>query len=285
MSLFLLLLFYTNVYSQTLIKPKVVYGLDNRKEFSKIKNTEIRNLASSVAIMIPKKLLVNGDPTFFEFKGKNLVSSLNLCEKDKFNKELSYGDCTGFLIDSQTILTAGHCIVSQEDCEDKYWYFDFYNPTNKNLKIESKNIYSCKNLITTMSNGDVDFAIIRLDRSTDRKALKLNLTKTMKDKQPVYTLGYPMGYSLKFTDHATIESQNSSFYLTNLDTFHGNSGSPVFEPVENTVIGILASGATDFKYNARKSCYEISKCSKNFTKKDNFNCTGEAVLKINKVRF
>ena len=51
---------------------------------------------------------------------------------------------------------------------------------------------------------------------------------------------------MKFADHAEVlQTINRSTFSTNLDAFHGNSGSPVFNQITGDVIGILASGAAD----------------------------------------
>ena len=65
-------------------------------------------------------------------------------------------------------------------------------------------------------------------------ALDLN-GKAAKDTL-VYALGYPTGLPLKLAGNATVQSVSGTAYFTaNLDTFAGNSGSPVFNFATNRV--------------------------------------------------
>ena len=52
----------------------------------------------------------------------------------------------------------------------------------------------------------------------------------------------------------TIESRTR--FTTNLDSFGGNSGSPIFASPSNLLVGILVEGATD--YVPRGSCNVVN---------------------------
>ncbi|MDD5320391.1 MAG: hemopexin repeat-containing protein [Methylococcales bacterium] len=58
---------------------------------------------------------------------------------------------------------------------------------------------------------------------------------------------HPVGLPTKFGGGATVRDNSpSAFFLANLDTYGGNSGSPVFNSSTHEVEGILVRGETDF---------------------------------------
>ena len=60
-------------------------------------------------------------------------------------------------------------------------------------------------------------------------------------------MGHPSGLPLKFANGAQVkDTSNASYFVANLDTYGGNSGSPVFNEDDGTVEGILVRGDTDF---------------------------------------
>ena len=74
--------------------------------------------------MIPKAKLKQSDNG--DYIADNLT--INLCEGERFNKQVEVADCSGFLIEKegkQYVVTAGHCMTSKSDCYDNYWTFDY----------------------------------------------------------------------------------------------------------------------------------------------------------------
>jgi V8-like Glu-specific endopeptidase len=49
-------------------------------------------------------------------------------------------------------------------------------------------------------------------------------------------------------------NRNSKYFVTNLDTFEGNSGSPVIDAQTGLVEGILYEGKEDFNYSDKYKC-------------------------------
>jgi hypothetical protein len=264
-------------------EPKVVYGRDNRQSILNVKDEQIKRLSRSVGVMISKERFISGDLKHFLFEAYDLKKTIKLCEKERFSQEYSLGDCSGFLINSTHLLTAGHCVVSQDDCENKYWYFNHTTPLQDNLKIESSKLYSCKRLIETYNDGAKDYSLIQLDRDTGLPGLKVNSQYAYTKGRKVFSLGYPLGFSLKYAPQAMIFSELTNFFISNLDVYHGNSGSPIFDQESLEVIGLLSSGSRDFKTNERKGCVETLQCRKKLGGGEQFDCEGEMILKINQV--
>jgi hypothetical protein len=88
----------------------------------------------------------------------------------------------------------------------------------------------------------------------------------------VYVIGHPVGLPTKFADGANVRNNNNeSFFVCNLDTYGGNSGSPVFNSSTHELEGILVRGETDFIVT-ENGCRKSNVCPQN---DPNFVCRGE----------
>jgi hypothetical protein len=127
----------------------------------------------------------------------------------------------------------------------------------------------------------VDFALVRLDRTIpNHLPLVLDLDGGVKKGTVVYVLGYPLGLPLKLADGALVSSVlDAGYFVANLDTFGGNSGSPVFNASTNQVEGILVRGGADFR--AVGSCNRAFVCPE--MPDSTVSCGGEASTSINQL--
>jgi len=65
--------------------------------------------------------------------------------------------------------------------------------------------------------------------------------------QPVHIIGHPVGLPAKYAAGAQVRDNSSAaYFVANLDSFGGNSGSPVFNAETHFVEGVLVRGDTDF---------------------------------------
>ncbi|MCU0760521.1 MAG: serine protease [Steroidobacteraceae bacterium] len=74
----------------------------------------------------------------------------------------------------------------------------------------------------------------------------------------VYTLGHPSGLPLKLADGARVLAVDGALFRTDLDTFVGNSGSPVFDAATHELVGLVLAGqddAGDFEPAPGRGCY------------------------------
>ncbi|HBB66221.1 MAG TPA: hypothetical protein DCZ93_02755, partial [Elusimicrobia bacterium] len=91
-----------------------------------------------------------------------------------------------------------------------------------------------------------DYALIRLDRKVKgHKPLPVNRGGGVKKGTPLFVTGHPTGLPLKFAGNARVIKDvdgASAYFGTNLDTFGGNSGSPVFNAETLLIEGIHVRG-------------------------------------------
>lgn len=77
-----------------------------------------------------------------------------------------------------------------------------------------------------------------------------------------YVLGHPLGLPAKLTERGTILGVDGATFRIDVDTYTGNSGSPVFDADSHALIGIVVEGspgAGDFTPQPRGQCYEYQR--------------------------
>ena len=77
-----------------------------------------------------------------------------------------------------------------------------------------------------------------------------------------------------------MENDDEVFFSTNLDTFHVNSGSPVFNFETGVVEGILVRGALDYVFDAASNCSRVNTIFNGCKDK---SCALEDVTRISQV--
>lgn len=195
-----------------------------------------------------------------------------LCDGERFEKQYSLPNCTGFLVAPDLLVTAGHCL-NKIDYHNKAWIFGYdHTRANESLpSFEADYVYHTKEVLEWSEDKVVrkDFALVRLDRAvTIAKPLKFRKYGEASVGTKLAIIGHPNGLPTKISANAEILEDvldnNLNAYKTNLDSFGGNSGSPVFNLYTGEVEGILISGATDFLPNFERPlgeplCNEVNR--------------------------
>jgi V8-like Glu-specific endopeptidase len=275
----------------------LIYGIDNRVEVDQFHDANFVDKSSSVALRVSKRRLTvdRNDSHRILFPNtilKNLIP--DLCQDERFIDQISLGNCSGFLVGPKTLVTAGHCMANMQECSDNRWVFGFKESVNE---LNANQVYSCKKIISqkyVYSDKEVsDYAVIELDREVvGATPLKIRKHGWVATNTPLVVIGHPMGLPMKATDGAKVGRMNdeerktkiksfllrSHYFTANIDSYSGNSGSPVFNEKTGVVEGILVQGAEDFVYNKSKDCRESQKLS------DSFHNSYEKVMRINKVQ-
>lgn len=262
---------------------EVVYGQDNRQDLYQVSNSLYKKLASSTAAMMPvQQFGKTAKQGVFDFLGtKTLERGENVCSQEKFSQQPLGAMCSGFLVGNDTIVTAGHCYKSfatpEQVCKQFAWVFGFdmkSSSSDPTKSIPVNNIYLCKKVAFAELSQDQDFSIIKLDRPVvGREPLKFRTSGKISDSAKLVVIGHPSGLPTKVSPGGKItRNVESTRFSTNLDTFHGNSGSAVFDASTGMVEGILIQGKNDYvpsKKNDPKSCVVVNVCDENGN-----NCAG-----------
>ena len=192
--------------------------------------------------------------------GEDLIATAGHCVRDHHKTDAAApkdhaGDC-------QENLSKGRY------CEDIKFVFGFRKELGGWIprSVPADNVYKCAQVVTHSFRGGPDYAIVKLDRKVAGiRPLAINRKNAgLSARTPLLVIGHPSGIPLKLDGDARVIAASTDVYvnnagmnmkwvdkgysfLTNLDTFHCNSGSPVFNLDTLLVEGILVSGDEDYE--------------------------------------
>ena len=261
------------------VSANVIYGTDGRLDLYQLTDDRLRAMAdSTVALVKNSNLSTAGNTT--SVTGQNFGSGMNLCSDEKFREQDMAAFCSGTLVGPDVVLTAGHCIETIGDCQTTSLVFGFAVKSVGVLpkSVSSLEVYRCVEVVKTLRvNTGADFAIIRLDRKVDGHQPRAIRTEgEVESTASLVVIGHPVGLPTKVTTGGTVRSiATSGYFVANLDTYGGNSGSGVFNLSTGLIEGVLVRGEQDFV--SRGSCTTSKVCAEG-------TCRGEDVTRISSVR-
>ena len=264
----------------TQVSSSVVYGVDGRFDLYEIADVNLKSLADSTVALIKKSDLTT-QSGMTTIRSKNYGSQMGLCSAEKFFEQDVAAFCSGFLVAPDIIITAGHCIKTESDCVGTQFVFG-YNVKTANLypeQVAESEVYNCREIIkTTVESNGTDFAVIKLDRAvSNHRSLSIRQTGSVQVGEPLVVVGHPSGLRTKITTGGKVRTsaEDASFFVANVDTYGGNSGSVVFNAETGLVEGILGRGEQDF--TPKNGCYISKVCAED-------TCRGEDITRISAVK-
>jgi V8-like Glu-specific endopeptidase len=264
------------------IMPKVIYGNDDRFDIYESSDSLMKELSLSTAAQIQNEnISLNGD--IYTVNSRTLADK-GVCKSERFSNQAAAANCSGFLVSPDTLVTAGHCIESVEDCTNHVWVFDFANTNSEqsSFTFNKNQVFRCTKIIAREKNVRTmnDYSVLKLDRPViGRTPLKFR-TAGKPSKDAVFTvIGHPSGLPLKITAGADMrDNSNPIYFKTNADTYGGNSGSAVFDSRTGIVEGILVRGDQDYIQSTKEDCV-VS------VHRDQNGGRGEDVTRITNIKF
>lgn len=231
-------------------KQKVIYGLDDRIDiFELIDPADIADSDCVVALFSANSVTDNGDGTS-TLATQNFGTSNDLCATEPFRDQPVGAFCSGFLVAQDIIATAGHCVNANNVTDVRFVFgFRMQDATTATVTIDNAEIYAGATLIgRQLVNNGPDWALVRVDRRVAKHRIApLRRVGQIPDNQSVHVIGHPSGLPTKFAGGAAVRDNTpAAFFVANLDTYGGNSGSPVFNSSTHEVEGVLVRGENDF---------------------------------------
>ncbi len=233
---------------------KLIYGADDRRDvYQEQDPLRLRLAAATCGLVYAEELHDLGNGTIQILTAPYTVSGLPPCEGERFATQPTGPYCTGFLVGDDLVATAGHCFDADDLGEVRFVFgFQMLDPQTPVRVFTSNQVFTGVQLVGRVQENDgADFAIIRLDRPVRLAGvgpLAVRRTGAPAVGTRLGVIGHPTGLPLKlaFGDLTQVMAVQGSYLVANLDTYHGNSGSPVFNATDGTVEGILVRGEADY---------------------------------------
>lgn len=268
-------------------KQEAIYGRDDRKEIFNLPPEPKLREAADATVSLFKMDAIDPlpDGQNSEVDDTNFGSDYMLCSSEPFRNQPCSAYCSGVLVAPDIVATAGHCVATPEQgtppvTEIKFVFgYRMIDQNNAQRVISNNEIYLGKEIVARIYTTTAeDWALIRLDRPVvGHYPVPVRRYSAVADNEDLYVIGYPRGLPAKFADGSNVrDNSNPLFFVANLDTFAGNSGSPVFNRKTHEVEGILVRGERDFVHqdpDIEPDCWISLVCP-------NTGCRGQDCVRI-----
>lgn len=229
---------------------KVIYGTDDRQDvFAVADQAQVADADSVVALFSSTDVTDNGNGTS-TLQTQNFGTINNLCTSERFRNQPVGAFCSGFLVAPDVIATAGHCVDATSVTSVRFVFgFRMANATTATTTVKNADVYRGASVIgRQLTSNGTDWALVRLDRTvTNHSVARIRASGRIPNGQAVHVIGHPSGLPTKIAGGASVrDNAPAAFFVANLDTYGGNSGSPVFNSNTHEVEGVLVRGETDF---------------------------------------
>ncbi len=243
---------------------KIIFGDDDRIDVYQETDPQRLQWAASVcALAYATDLSERSDGTFVLNPSAYTYAGYPMCAEEPFAKQPLGAFCTGFMVGTDLIATAGHCIDTPDLVGTKFIFgFAMADETTPVLAFQSNQVYTGIEIVGRKLEGDDDYAIVRVDRPiTAPKATPLPIREkgAVEVGENIGIIGHPRGLPMKIAFGAETKvsenDANAVYFKCNPDGYGGNSGSPVFNANTGEVEGILVRGPQPgFTYGGTNEC-------------------------------
>lgn len=245
---------------------EILAGTDDRKDYFDA-DAAMQKLADATVILTNKsELTQQADGSFALDVDPFQRGGRPPCSDERFANQQTGGWCSGFMVGSDIIVTAGHCGETEDDIQDTAYVFGFRVDSDGGTGItqfSADQVYFGKELIAHDLSHTGDFAIVRVDRpinTPNAALLQVRKTGSIGLGDNIGVIGYPSGLPVKiaFGDETVVMRHDDPWLIANLDTYGGNSGSAVFNE-DGLVEGILVRGARDYVIDIGNGCFRSNR--------------------------
>lgn len=247
-----------------------IYGKDDRKDLYEILDPALLKLADSTVALVDADQLRLDRATHRYVPTAPLPrlqdeEGESLCRGERFAKQPILSKCSGALVGPDLVLTASHCVPVISGCEDVLLVFGFGVKSQGKIPqgFAEREVYRCKKVVGYGESDGADVAVIRLERTVVGHApVQISRLGPVTPGTPLVMIGYPSGMPAKVADHATAGGVGTQphLFLSDVDSFPGNSGSPVFNARTGLIEGVLARGDGSYEDASDRGCKTPVRC-------------------------
>jgi len=242
---------------------KSIFGDDDRIDIYQETDPERRQWAASTAAIIPaSRLIRDGRGNYILQPGTYSYAGIPVCDDVPFAGQPTGAICSAFMVGSDVIATAGHCLYPDElDDYMLVFGFEMQDENTPILVFSPDQVYEFVDTMDWALLGEYDHAVFRVDRiitATNARPLPIRREGRIELGENVGTIGHPTGLPSKISfGEDTVVNQNANpvYFGANIDAFGGNSGSAVFNAETGIVEGILVRGPA-IEFILRGNCVE-----------------------------
>lgn len=256
---------------------KGIYLPDDRIDLYEMeaKRAGQRKNAATVVALVLRRNLRRQDSGWRLRTTPYVHDGRRLCPGERFRDQPVGAFCSGVLVGDDIVATAAHCIVDFGDAmDDLAFVLDFAMLSESEARTEfaDTQVFFAERRIDWSIGYAQDWALIRLRGPTGRPHAHVRTSGAAELHDDLYVVGHPQGLPAKFADGAQlVDDSDPELIVANLDTYGGNSGSPVFGPTDE-IEGLLIRGANDFDWDEDLRCYRSAECPTT-------GCRGEVVTR------
>ncbi|MAY75434.1 MAG: hypothetical protein CMJ31_12120 [Phycisphaerae bacterium] len=234
--------------------PNVIYGDDDRVEAWEVDDVSLAPLLGAACVVVDQSELTYSainDAYQLATRPWTHVNGLPICSNERFFGQPTVGDCSAFLVARDLVVTAGHCIAP---FEPRAFVFGFAVDGSSGAapaQASFDDVYFAEEVIAR-STGEVDYAVVRLDRPVvGRAPAPIRRTGAPAVGDPIAIIGHPAALPLKYAGGAAVTSASpgAPTFEADVDAYAGNSGSMIVNGATGRVEGVLVRGHADFAFN------------------------------------
>jgi V8-like Glu-specific endopeptidase len=266
---------------------KVIFGENDILDQYELDSEEVGSWGDAVCAFVPRNMLAfNGtdwelvnvrdyvtqtdvyEPDSWAYTTKDVkpcsAPCTSPCPRERFAGQVTAPLCSGFLVGFQLVATAAHCIQDDADLANYWIVFGFVQegpgPSQYRKFYPTTHVYEGARITRRrfIQGGGIDHCLIELDRSTiDMPCvwpLSIHRQANIAVGTQIGTIGHPQGLPRKYSFGANTTVKDPGdrhWFAANLDSYKGNSGSPVINPATGLVEGILVMGPdTEFDFSS-----------------------------------
>lgn len=244
------------------------YGDDSRTEIKDTNDYHARIISMDTVFITLSSSLTRNDDDSYTLRTAPLATVFTppLCPGERFRDQpCALGiQASGMFVGHDLVATAGHVGRIVDDVTQLRFItgFEVLDDGTTRTHFSPTSVWNGERLVDYRLDGAQDWALIRVTGPANRRQYgPVRHGGRVRDRGALAVIGHPTGLPLKVATGFVTDNSSEHFFVTDLDTFGGNSGSIVigYEPGRAWSEGLLVRGQPD--YVEVDGCTKVNFCT------------------------